>query len=232
MAVAHVASATTNTTTGTTTDTITIPASVVAGHDLYVLALSVGVATVTCTDDDAGGNVWAVVSTSPEGTIWLFWKKATSGTASKTVTLAGAVDSLTGGLSVFSGALASGDPTTDLVWESNASGNEAHAGFTPTVAGSMISFAVLHFNPPDVVTLLACTDPGSLEPELWERSSTGGTDAYAIFTARSQVGGPTATGNFTWAMTNAATRSLAFAIQPAVAVGGAGHTNRLLLGVG
>lgn len=231
MAVAHVASAVTNTTTGTTTDTITIPASVAAGHDLYVVWQQAGAGTATVTDDDAGGNVWAMLGTPADAAQSLWWKKATSGTASKTVTIDGALDSITGGLSAFSGGLASGNPTTNVGYESNISGNEIHAGFTPSFADSMICFVVGSFEPLNPVTVMACTDPGDMEPQLWERSSTGGGDCYAILAAKIQAGGPTATGNFTWAQTNAATRSVVFAIRPEPPAAGT-LRNRLLLGVG
>lgn len=231
MAVAHVASATMNEAAPTTTGTITIPASVVSGHDLWVVGI--GDPGLTCVDDDAGGDTWTFLGAEPTtGNLNLWHKKATAGSASKTVTIANSVDSVTGGLSAFSGGLASGDPTTNLSFESNASGNETHLGFTPTHADSMICFCVGSFEPLNLVTLMACTDPGSLEPELWERGSTGGADVYAILAARIQVGGPTVTGSFTWAQTNASTRSLAFAIRPEVAAAGGGSRNRLLLGVG
>lgn len=211
MAVAHRASATLNENAATTTGTITIPGSVATGDDLYVVARTRTASTITCTDDDSGGNTWTALGNT--GTLlWLFWKKATSATASKTVTIANAVDSCTGGLSAFSGGLNSGDPTTNLTFFSNTSGTEMNAGFTPSFADSMICFGhgATAIN---LVTLIATTNPGSLEPELWERSSTGGSTCYTIFAARIQVGGPTATGNFTWAQTNAATRTLQFAIR-------------------
>lgn len=218
MAVAHRASATFASTTGTTGGSITIPAGVQASDDLYVLIVSrdhlSGTALPTCTDSDTGGNTWTRLGGTTDRKANLFWKKATGSTASKTVTIAGAVGSCTGGLSAFSGG-AEGDPTTNLAFEDNASGNESHAGFTPANADSMICFGVLNAtNDTLSVTVLACTNPGSLEPELWSRLSTGGSDCYAIFTARAQSGGPTATGNFTWAQTNSATKSVAFAVKP------------------
>lgn len=220
MAVAHVASATMNEAAAATGGTITIPAGVLTGHDLYVLIRSRTAGAVTCVDDDATGNLWTPLGNS--GTLlYLFWKKATAATASKTVTIAGGVEATTGGLSAFSGGLVSGDPTTQLTFFSNASGTESHTGFTPTFANSMVCWG-LGATAINLVTTIACTNPGDLEPELWERSSTAGSDVYTIFTGRPQVGGPTATGLFTWAQTNAATRSLTFAIQPALEFTGTG----------
>jgi len=218
VAVVHRASATFASTTGTTGGTIAVPAGVQAGDDLYVLVCSRDHTSVnalaTCTDNDTGGNSWALLGNTSDRKALLFWKKATAATASKTVTIAGAIGSCTGGLSAFSGG-ADGDPTTNLAFEDNASGNEAHAGFVPANANSMICFGVLNAtNDTLSVTTLACTNPGDLEPELWSRLSTGGSDCYAIFTARAQSGGPTATGNFTWAQTNSTTKSVAFAIKP------------------
>lgn len=218
MAAAHRASATFASTTGTTGGTITVPASVQTGDDLYVLVCSrdhtSGNSLPTCTDNDAGGNTWTLLGNTSDRKALLFWKKATGSTASKTVTIAGAIGSCTGGMSAFSGG-AAGDPTTNLAFEDNASGNESHAGFTPANANSMVCFGVLNAtNDTLSVTVLACTNPGSLEPELWSRLSSGGSDCYAIFTARAQSGGPTATGDFTWSQTNSTTKSVAFAIKP------------------
>jgi len=218
MAVAHVASATFASTTGTTGGTITIP-TVSTGDDLYVLVCSRDHTAVTgyptCTDNDTGGNTWTRIGSSTARKTNLYWKKATSATSAKTVTIAGAVGSCTGGLSAFRGALASGDPTTNLSIVENASGTETHASFTPTYADSMVCFGVVNAtNDTLSVTSMSAATLGTLEPELWERLSTGGSDCYAIFTAKISTGGPTATGSITWAQTNSATNSLSFAIRP------------------
>lgn len=221
MAVVHNASATFALTSGTTGGTITIPPGVLDDDDLYILIESadhtIGTALCSVTDSEPGGNTWANLGASSDRKLQLFWKKATSASASVGVTITGGVGSTTGGLSAFTGA-AAGDPTTDIVFELNASGNETHAGFTPSFADSMICFGIGN-NVDDIVgmtpTTMACTDPGDLEPELWARGSSGGGDCQAIFAARVQVGGPTATGSFTWAQDDSTTQSVTFAIKPA-----------------
>ncbi|MFH1128537.1 MAG: hypothetical protein V1699_03925, partial [Candidatus Omnitrophota bacterium] len=46
--------------------------------------------------------------------------------------------------------------------------------------------------------------------------STGGSDCKSTLTGIAQVGGPSATGNFTWAQTNAITNSVAWALKPPI----------------
>lgn len=223
MAVAHRASAAQSSTTATTTATITIPAGVQTDDDLYVLVTSrqhsSTDAFVTCVDDDTGGNTWSRLGSTTDRRATLFWKKATGATASKTVTLDGAINSIASGLSAFSGA-ASGDPTTNIAFEDNASGDETHAGFTPDNADSFVCLGVFQTANDIAVTVLAAATLGSLEPEFFELLNTGGSDCAVIFGGALSAGGPTGTGDFSWTQDNGAGKSLAFAIKPA-AVGGA-----------
>lgn len=202
----------------TTTFQMIVPSDVVAGDDLYVLAVSrdhtSGTTLATLTDDDTGGNTWTLLTNSTDRKAYLWWKKATSGTASKTVTFAGGVGSSVGGLSAFFGG-ASGDPTTNIVLEDNASGNETHAGFTPDEDDSMVCFGILNVGNDNVVTDAIAATLGPMEDELWENQSTGGSDCSSILFAKREVGSPTDTGSFTWAQTNGVTVSISFAIKPA-----------------
>ena len=206
--------------TATTTFTLTIPATTATGHDLYVPAVSrdhtAGTALATLTDDDTGGNTWTLLTNSTDRKGYLWWKKATSGTASKTVTFAGGVGSSTGGLTVFSGG-ASGDPTTNLVLEDNASGNETHAGFTPDEDNSQVCIAVLNVANDQAVTNGTWATFGYQEAEQWENESTGGSDCGAIFYSKLQAGTAAGTGAFTWEQTNQVTISISFAIKPSTA---------------
>jgi len=219
MAVAHVASAVSGT-LGTTTCTITIPAGTATDDDLYVqVAINENAAnslSVTCTDDDSGGNTWTLICRGTNDNSFLFWKKATSATASKTITIAGAQDTVCAGVAVYRGA-ASGNPTTNLSYEDNASGNETHAALTPISSGSMICLAVFNQTNDLLVTSPACTDPGALSARF-EATSTGGADCQTVHASALQSAGPTATGAFTWAQTNAATESMSWAIKPPLAV--------------
>lgn len=207
-------------TTATTTFTITIPSTIAADEDLYVLFVSrdhtSGTALATTTDDDTGGNTWTRIGGSTDRKLNLFWKKSTSGTASKTITVAGCVGSCAGGLSAFTGG-APGNPTTNFIVEDNASADETHAGFAPDVADSFIVFGVTNATNDLDITLLAAATLGSLEPEQWAAESTGGSDCKSTLAGKVNSG-TTATGNFTWAQTDAATNSVSFAIKPAPTV--------------
>jgi hypothetical protein len=188
------------------------------GDDCYVVVLSrghlSGTAYPTVTDDDTGGNSWnRLTETAANRKCTLWHKKATGSTASKTVTVAGCVDSSAGGLSAYSGGHAI-SPTTNLAGQQNLSGTETHPGFTPDSANSEICLVVCTDNDTTTITAQACTDPGSLG-ERWEMSSTGGSDCSASLASATQTGGPTATGNFTWTQTDTVSHSIAWAIRPA-----------------
>lgn len=203
----------------TTSTTITIPASVQPNDDLYVAFTSrdhtASDAAATCTDNDSGGNAWTNKGLSSDRKANIFWKKATSGTASKTITVAGALGSLSAGLVVFMGA-ASGDPTTDLALEQNASGDETHAGFTPTNANSHVCFATFNYGNDNAVSAQSAATLGTLT-EQFEHLSTGGADCGTAVASKVSAGGPNATGNITWAQTNGATWSAVWAVKPPAA---------------
>jgi hypothetical protein len=102
--------------------------------------------------------------------------------------------------------------------ETNASGDETHAAFTPTAADSLVMFSIMDYgNDTNPATSVTCTDPGSLEPEIFDRLSTGGSDCRILVTGRRQTGGPTTTGNFTWSQTDSTTKSVAYTVIPAIA---------------
>jgi hypothetical protein len=88
MAISHIA---TSVPTGnpTTSFTMVIDSGTLANDVLLVTAIHKGTADPTVTDDDSGGNLWAKILEIDDGTrgYSLWWKRATSGTASKTVTV-------------------------------------------------------------------------------------------------------------------------------------------------
>lgn len=218
MAVAHRASAAHNEATPTTTCTITIPAGVQAGDDLYVHVMSRNHASsdpyVTVVDNDSGGNTWdfeGQSSTSRKFTQW--HKKATAGTASKTITVDLAKDSICAGVSAYSGGHASA-PTQNITPADLVSGTETTPGFTPTHADAFIVFVVGNQDNLAVASQ-ACTNPGALS-ERYDKVNTAGSNTGIALASLVQTGGPTATGDFTWAQTNGSTRTLAFSIRPAV----------------
>jgi hypothetical protein len=231
MAVAHRGSAASGTSNPTTSFTITIPAATQSGDDCYVTVFSnghlSGTAYPTVTDDDTGGNTWTRVgdsATNKKGTLW--HKKATGSTASKTVTVAGCVTAGAGGIDVYSGGHAV-TPTTNFTGTAQVAGVESVTGITPDAADSMICLAVCGLGdggaPPPSPSSQACTNPGALT-ERWEHSSTAGGDAYASHASALQSGGPTATGNFTWAQNDSTSHTMIWAIQPAVAANNAPDT--------
>jgi hypothetical protein len=201
----------------TTTFTVVVDPAVVAGDLLFLPVSSrdsVGAGTLSVTDDDTGGNAWAKIanSTNHQGTLW--YKRATSGTASKTVTVANAVGSCAGVLKAFSGADTGATPYTNILVEDNASADEAAAGFTPDNADSMVCAAICNTND-SAVTSFTFATLGALTST--EKLSTGGSDSAVAFGHVLQTGGPTATGGLSWAQTNAAGVSITWAIKKASA---------------
>lgn len=221
MAVAHRASIAASSVNPTTTFAATIPASVVANDVLFVAVTSrdhlVGTALPTCVDTDSGGNTWTRIGGSTDRKAHIFWKRATSATASKVITVAGCVGSCSGGVSCYSGAILTGDPFTDFLTETNASGDESNATFTPTNANSFVCLTVHNYANDNAITAVTCTDPGALATRF-EKLSTGGSDCACIFASGGpQAGGPTATGAISWTQaTNGVSYSIRFAIKPQV----------------
>jgi hypothetical protein len=201
----------------TTSLTITIPT--VSVDDLLILAVTNGGATTapTVSDNDTGGNAWAQKS-SAAAKGRLYWKRATGSTSAKTITASGFTNSCSGVLFVLRGAIATGDPFDFFVPEENISGNEVSAGGTPSVNGCYVGLSVHNgaSNGDVNVTSPATTSPGALT-DFAEKLSTGGVDCACAMAGRAQATA-TVTGNFTWAQTDLATTSHAFAIKPVAAV--------------
>lgn len=202
----------------TTSFTVTVPSQVLTDDLLFLTVTSrdsTGAGTLAVTDNDTGGNTWTKIGNSTDHKITLWYKRATSGTASKTVTVSNAVGSSSGVLKAFSGASVAATPYSNIVVESNASGDEAHAGFTPDVADSMVCAAVANYANDNAVTSLSFATLGATTAT--EKLSTGGSDCGNIFGHALQSGGPTGTGDLTWAQTNGTTYSMTWAIKPQVA---------------
>lgn len=199
--------------------TVTIDAAV-ATNDLGFLTVTDRSAAAgslpTISDNDTGGNTWAVLKQSSDGKATTWWKRATSGTASKTVTVSSLVGTggMSGVLKWFSGCSTEATPYTDVVEESNASGNETHAGFTPTNADSMVCAAIFNYNNDNAVTSLSFATLGATT--MTENLSNPAlfSDAATAFGHKLQTGGPTGTGSLTWSQTNGTTYSHTWAIKP------------------
>jgi hypothetical protein len=211
----------------TTGFTLVINSGVVAGDILILLVTNRGATTdPVVVDNDVGGNLWAKIAnqnadTNGAGTVW--WKRATSATASKTITVTGCTNSASGCVTPFTGAAVGSTPYGTPVSEANASGNEVQAGITTGRDGSMVCIGVYctsndTLNPNTYVA----TDPSSLT-ERAEGVSSGGSDCSASLAAdiRTSAG---ATGNISWSQGDGTGASIAFELlrawEPLAANGG------------
>lgn len=205
----------------TTSFTVTIDAAVVADDALFLSVTSrdsTGAGTLAVTDNDTGGNTWTKIGNSTDHKATLWYKRATSASAGKTVTVANTVGSAAGVLKAFSGARATGTPYNDVVVETNASADESHAGFTPTRANSMLCAAVFNYANDNAVTSLSFATAGATT--MTEKLSTGGSDCACAFGHVAQTGDPAATGTLTWAQTDGTTYSITWSIEPELNVSG------------
>jgi hypothetical protein len=157
------------------------------------------------------------------------WSRATGNHSGQTVTGSGLTNACAAIITIYRGALAAGDPLADatIVGEQNISGNETQAQITTGNDNSWVVLVVA--NSPDVaISSQTCTSPGALA-ERAEVLSTGGTDAsIAHASAEKALAG--ATGAFTWAQTNGASGSWAYAIRAEPP--GAAATDDVLIRIG
>lgn len=212
----------TSTAAATTTSLTLVIDAGVATNDILVLALVNRDATAapTVSDNDIGGNSWTLLrsqSATTNGSIHIYWKRATSGTAGKTITASGFTGSCAGGVTPFTGASLEPFPfgASAVAGEANASANETQAAISVSHPGSMVFLVVGNTSNDTLnVTTQAATDPSSLT-ERFEGTSTGGNDcSISLSSAVKTTAG--STGAFTWAQTDGTGASLAFALDPAV----------------
>lgn len=199
----------------TTSFTVTVDAAVVTNDLLFLTVTSrdsTGAGSLAVTDNDTGGNAWVKFANSTDHKATVWWKRATSGTAGKTVTVSNAVGSASGVLKAFSDGNLGSTPYADVVVETNASGNESHASFTPSRANSMVCAAVFNYAAANAVTSLNWATLGA--STATEKTSTGGNDCGNVFGHRVQSGGPSSTGTLTWSQTNGTTYSITWSIKP------------------
>jgi hypothetical protein len=213
----HWASAAPNEAAPTTSFTITIPAGVVAG-DIMILGVtsrghSSSDAYPTVTDNDGGGWTRKISSNPRRGN--LYWKRAGSASASKTVTVTGCINSASGGLSAYRGALASGDPIKNATVEANTGGDHTHATFTPAEADSEICLSIHQYQGAQQLGAPSCANPGTLTVRL-QFLSLGGSDS-AFLHASGRQAGAAATGAFAWDdLGGKGSDTIRFSLPPAV----------------
>jgi hypothetical protein len=143
------------------------------------------------------------------------WTRASGNHSGQTITGTGLNNSCAAVVTVYRGALASGDPLADatIVGEDNGSGTQTQAQITTATNGAWVVLVVA--NSPDTdATNQACTSPGTLT-ERAELLSTGGTDT-SISHASAEKATAGATGAFTWSLSlTPQSGSWAYAIKPA-----------------
>lgn len=202
----------------TTSLSITLPAT--QANDILIFEFThrgSGDGTIGGTSITTGGLTWAqkhsqlYASSAFSGKT--LWTRATGDHSGQTITASGLTNSCAGVLTIYRGAVTSGDPLADatIVGEQNASGNETQAEITTATNGAWVVLVVA--NSPDVaVTNQACTSPGTLAPRA-EKLNAGGTDT-SIAHASAEKASAGATGAFTWSQTDGAGGSWAYAIKP------------------
>jgi len=216
MAVTYISNALGGTTT-TTSFTITLPAT--EANDIIILEYThrgTGNGTIGGTYD---GPAFTEKHDQPYDSSAFsgktLYSRATGNHTGQTVTGASLTNSCAAVITIYRGAKTTGDPLADatIVGEQNAAGNETQAQITTATDGAWVVLVVA--NSPDVaVSTQANTSPGTLTARA-ERLSTGGTDT-SIAHASGEKATAGATGAFTWAQTNGAGGSWAYAIIPNV----------------
>lgn len=204
----------------TTSTTITIPASLPVGCGLVVVFTSrdhtSGTGQPTVTDNN-GGAAWTQEQFTTDRKAQLWTKRYEANLSGKTITISGAVGSLSAVLLVVTDVYATGSFIADFVQETNASGNETHAALTPTYAGSLLVFSVHNYANDNAVTSISAANFGAADASS-EHLSTGGNDcatAMGLWVGRST----SSSGAITWAQTNGTTYSFAFCIRPRTPLG-------------
>ena len=220
MAISFVANALGGTTT-TTSFSITLPTT--AAGDILICEFAhrgTGNGTVAGTSVTTGGLTWTLKHSQLFGASAFsgktYWTRATGNHTGQTVTGSSLTNSCAAIVTIYRGALASGDPLADatIVGEQNISGDETQAEIV--VATALAWTVLVVANSPDVA--VTSTFNAFTLTSRAERLSTGGTDSSIIHASRQQTsaGG---CGAFTWAQTNGASGSWAYAIKPAAAGG-------------
>jgi hypothetical protein len=208
---------------GTTGNTLVIHSSVQSG-DILLLGVTNrdGTADPTVVDNEGAGS-WAKVSNqnaATNGSLSVWWKRASANTASKTITISGGTGSVSSGVTPYRGALASGTPYGTPVPESNASGNVSTAGITTSAAGSFVCLFVgcTSNDTLDPNTYVA-TDPTTLTERLNAVSTSGSDCLMAHASAERSAAG--ATGTISWSQGAGTGASIVFELlaEPVVATG-------------
>ena len=199
----------------TTSTTITIPSSL---PDDCVLSLhftsrdhTSGTGQPTVTDNNSGASWTQRQYTTDRRAQW-WWKRYEAGLSGRTITISGAVGSLSARLVVIENVYETGDPFTDFAEETNSSGDETHAAITPTYAKSAVVFAVYNYANDNAVSSVSAATTGA-PGQSTGHLSTGGSDC-ATHVAVWNDHPASSSGSITWAQTNGTTYSHVYAVRP------------------
>lgn len=221
-------------TTSTTSVSVTLPAT--AAGDLLIFEYvhrGTGTGTIGGTSVSTGGLTWNNKHDQLFGASAFsghtYWTIATGDHSGQTVTASSLTNSSAGIVTVYSGAhqTAPLDDAT-VVGEQNASADEGQAAITTATNGAWVVLVVV--NSPDLAVSSQAAANLTIT-ERAERLSTGGTDA-SIAHASGVLATAGSSGAFTWAQTNAASGSWAYAITPAPMVGSGSGTISAATGSG
>jgi hypothetical protein len=208
-------------TNSTTSFSLTLP--VTEAGDLMILEFAhrnTTDGTIAGTSVTTDGLTWTLKKSQTFATSAYsgktYYCRATGNHSTKTVTGADLTDSCAAILTIYRGDMVAGDALVDatIVGEENASGNETQAGITTATAYAWVVLVVV--NSPDYNVSSQATATAPTLVERSERLSTGGTDTSVSHASGCMVTAG-ATGAFTWAQTNSASGSWAYAIKPYVA---------------
>jgi hypothetical protein len=203
-------------TNSTTSVSVTLPTT--AAGDLLIFEYvhrGTGTGTIGGTSVTTGGLTWNNKHDQLFGASAFsghtYWTIATGNHSGQTVTASSLTNSSAGIVTVYSGAhqTAPLDDAT-VVGEQNASGDEGQAAITTATNGAWVVLVVV--NSPDLAVSSQAAANLTIT-ERAERLSTGGTDA-SIAHASGELATAGSSGAFTWAQTNAASGSWAYAIKP------------------
>jgi hypothetical protein len=217
-------------TTTTTSFSITLPTT--AADDIIILEFvhkATANGTIGGTYSGAAFTLKHSQTFNTSNSGKTYWSRATGNHTGQTVTGASLTDSCAAIITIYRGALASGDPlaAATVVGEANALANETQAQITTLFDGAWVVLAVAVSDNQTAPAAQTCTSPGALT-ERAERISSGGTDS-TITHASAEKATAGATGAFTWTMSDVTSGSWAYAIQPAAA---AAATDDVLIRLG
>lgn len=207
----------------TTSCTVTLPTT--AANDILILQVINGGANAAPTGPGGtyvttDGGSWTAIGTgsgwtSGWGGVW--WTRCSGNHATRTVTFTGATDSISAGVTRFTGCHTSGNPYDTNISEATvaAGANCALAAFDTTVYATLVVYCVAI---DDNLTSSSPTKGGSAMGNLSQKVSGGGADSGVHNASLAQSGTGT-TGSFSLTVaagTNQGKRATAFALKPPI----------------